>query len=185
MVISCVATQLFNIFVSRFSVAMTAMFLIWLGMILNQRLKWDYDNCWILFFSMIVFAQSVLLQKGRITMAKNEYQDVVYLCVGTISYIYILGFIAKRIERTLIGRFFSLLGKESFYIMALHIVGLYTCNSLLVCLNIVSSTSKRGLYTFLIGDDVALLMLYVAFGILVPLIIIWMVRRIKAIFIRH
>lgn len=41
---SCVLSQIYNVTIPRLSTSSTAMFLIWWGMILNQKWKWKYDG---------------------------------------------------------------------------------------------------------------------------------------------
>lgn len=43
---------------------------------------------------------------GVVSMADDVYGDVVILTIGTLSSLYVLCFIAKRIEKTIVGSFF-------------------------------------------------------------------------------
>ena len=112
-------------------------------------------------------------------MAHNNYQDIINLIVGSTAAIYIWGFIGKRIENFFVGKFLSLLGRESLYLMAFHIIGFFICNSFMVYLGVFSLESPRGLYTYQLGDNGWILLIYTAFGVAVPLGITFVFRKIK------
>lgn len=177
-IISCVLTQKYSFTISRFSVSLTAMWLIWMGMIVNQRLKWTYDNFWGFLISIVVFVMCFVLQHVRLTMATNQYQDLLHLCGGTLCYIYICCFIARKIEHTIVGNMLAIIGKESLYIMALHILGFFMCNSVLTMGGVFSADAHRGMYTFSIDENVALFLLYLLFGIGVPLVFAFCFRKV-------
>lgn len=177
---SCTLTQKCNVTISRFSAAATAMWLIWWGMIINRRWKWTFEKWWGLAIAVILFLHCILLQKVGITLARNDYQDLINLVVGSTSAIYIWGFIAKRIENLHIGRFLALMGRESLYLMAFHIVGLFICNSLMVKLGIFALGDEKGLYTYNMGDNWLLLLIYVLFAIVTSFGILYGVRGVMA-----
>lgn len=175
---SCVMTQKWGLTVNRISTAMTAMFLMWWGMILNQQILKNLYGKWMFWFSMIVFIHCVIMQRTELKLAKNEYQDLVFLTIGCSAAIIIWKYVAQIIQKTLIGRFIALIGKESLYLMMFHIVGFFMCNSLLEYLGVFSVGDKKGLYTYVMGDNWGLLSLYVFFGVTVPLGIIFIYRRV-------
>lgn len=178
--VSCTLTQKCNVTISRFSAAATAMWLIWWGMIINRRWKWTFEKWWGLAIAVILFLHCILLQKVGITLARNDYQDLINLVVGSTSAIYIWGFIAKRIENLHIGRFLALMGRESLYLMAFHIVGLFVCNSLMVKLGIFALGDEKGLYAYNMGDNWLLLLIYVLFAIVTSFGILYGVRGVMA-----
>ena len=183
-VVCCVLSQNYNLTISRFSTAATAMFLIWWGMIIMQRWHWQFDQWWGLAAALIVFVHCVLMHKGGLTLAKNEYQDLVMLLAGSTSAIYIWGFIGRKIESNIIGRFIALMGRESLYLMAFHIIGFFICNSLLVKLGVFTVTDKKGLYTYELGNSGWLLLLYVVFGVTTSFAIVYAYRGAKTLIIK-
>ena len=176
--VSCTMTQKCDVTISRFSAAATAMWLIWWGMIINRRWKWTFEKWWGLAIAVIVFLHCILLQRSGITMARNDYQDLVNLVVGSTSAIYIWGFIAKRIENLRVGRFLALMGRESLYLMAFHIIGLFVCNSLMLKLGIFAIGDEKGLYTYNMGNNWLLLLIYVLFAIATSFGILYGVRGV-------
>ena len=157
------------------------MLLIYIGMCINQYLKLKYDNGWIFAICLLLFIQCVVLQHVTIVMAKNSYQDLFQLCIGSCCAIYVLGYVARKIEKTYIGDFLSLMGRESLYLMALHILGFFICSSLLWKMDLISPDDKHGMYTYCREGHWGILFLYVLFGIFVPLAIIFVYRQIRRI----
>lgn len=181
---SCVLSNNYGFTISRFSTATTAMFLIWWGMIIWQRWHWRFDQWWGLSVAVIVFVHCVLMHKGGLKLAKNEYQDLAMLLAGSTSAIYIWGFIGRKIESNIIGRMIALMGRESLYLMAFHIIGFFICNSLLVELGVFTVIDKKGLYTYELDDNAWLLLLYVVFGVFTSFAIIYAYRGARTLIMK-
>lgn len=179
--VSCVLTQKYGIMINRFSTAFTAMWLIWWGMIINQKWRWQFDKWWGLWVAVLVFVHCVIMQRSEITLARNEYQDLVQLTIGSTAAIYLLGFIGKMIKDSFVGKFFALLGRESLYLMAFHIIGFFICNSLLVKLGVFKIGDEKGLYTYKFGNNPLILLAYVSFAIGTSFVILYLYRFAKHI----
>lgn len=121
----------------------------------------------------------IVIQHVRIVMAKNCYQDLFQLCIGTASVLYVWGYIAKKIENSFIGNVLALIGKESLYIMSLHIIGFFICSSLFWKFGIISIDSPHGMYTYNQTGSYWQLAIYVVFGITFPLVILFIFRILK------
>ena len=80
---SCISTQKYGLTISRFSTSVTAMFLIWWGMIINKKWQWKYNQWWSLAVAIIVFVHCVMMHRGRMVLALNQYQDLAMLLVGS------------------------------------------------------------------------------------------------------
>ena len=182
--ISCVLSQKYNITISRFSTALTAMFLIWWGMIINKKWQWKYNQWWVFIIAFIIFVHCVVMHKGRMVLAHNSYQDLPMLIVGSTAAIYIWGFIGRKIENNLIGKFLALMGRESLYLMAFHIIGFFICNSIMVKIGFFSINDTKGLYTFNMGNNGWLLLAYVISGIVSSFTIIYTFRVLKGHLLR-
>ena len=179
-IISCILTQKFDITITRINIAITAMLLITIGMLLHQYLKLKYDNVWVFTICLLLFMQCVILQHVTIVMARNSYQDLFQLCIGSCCVVYVLGYIAKKIERTLVGFFLSWMGRESLYLMAFHILGFFVCSSILWKTGAIAPESGHGMYTYCTRDNWGVLVLYVFCGIFVPFIIMFVFRQTRA-----
>lgn len=182
--ISCVLSQKYNITISRFSTALTAMFLIWWGMIINKKWQWKYDQWWVFIIAIIIFVHCVLMHKVRMVLAHNSYQDLPMLIVGSTAAIYIWGFIGRKIENSFIGKILALMGRESLYLMAFHIIGFFICNSIMVRLGFFSVSDTKGLYTFDMGNNGWFLLAYVISGVVSSFAIIYTFRGIKQLLLR-
>ena len=126
---------------------------------------------------LVMFVHYVIMQVGELKLAKNEYQDIVSLTVGSTTAIYVWWFIAKNLEHCLVGRVLALIGKESLYVMMFYILGFFICNSLMVELGVFHVGEEKGLYTYVMSGNWLLLLTYVSFGIFVPLSIIYSYRN--------
>lgn len=181
LIASCILTQVFGFTVSRLNNSITAMALIYLGKKINQDFQWSYNNAFYFIISLLIFVSVVFLQKAPVKLAKNQYQDILQLCVGGGSLLYIWGFIAKRLVSTWVGRLLALIGRESFYVMALHIVGFFICNSLLEMLGVFQQGDPRGMYTYRMQGDILVFLCYTVFAVGFPLVSVMLFRRIKSI----
>ena len=84
----------------------------------------------------------------------------------------------------MVGKFLALMGRESFYLMAFHILGFFICNSLMVKLGVFSVSQKKSLYTFIIGDNCLLLFVYVIFAVTTSFAILYSYRGIKGVVLK-
>ena len=176
---SGIMTKKFGITISRVNVTFTAMFLIWVGKMFQQGVSVKYDNIGWFCISILVIIQSLLFMQVRQNLAWNEYSDFLVMVVGGIAAIYVLGYIGKKIQRNFIGKFIALMGRDSLYIMAFHILGFFICNSLLAAIGFFDVNTEKGTYTYLCGDSVSKVLCYTAFGIAVPLLIMYGWRKLK------
>lgn len=176
-VISCIATQLLDITIPRFSNSLTAMWLIYVGYILIHKLDIKFDNKWAALFSVILCYHIATIQ-GGVDLNINRYHDVLSLSVTSVAALYVICFVSKRIENTKLGHIFAYCGRESFYIMALHFVGFkigcMICNLMGYELQLHSLTAPA-------GGSVFLLIWFLAFGMLFPLIFMFVFRKIKKV----
>ena len=57
-----------------------------------------------------------------IGMIVNEYPDIITLLVGTLAGVYFICYLSCYLEHSVLGVILAHCGKESFYLMALHIM---------------------------------------------------------------
>lgn len=183
LIASCILTQIIGLTINRVNVAITAMALIYLGKMINQDYHWTFDNTFYFIISCLIFVSVVFLQKELITMARNKYQDILQLCVGGGTLLYIWGYIAKRIVSTWVGKLLALIGRESLYVMALHIVGFFICNSLMEMLGVFQQGDPKGMYTYQMQGNILIFVCYTSFAICFPLTAIMLIRQFKSIII--
>lgn len=177
-IMSCVATNVLGITIPRVSNAITAMFLIYIGQEMNNRCRLKFDNPYVCIAALLIVYESSLIS-GSVGLNKNHYHDVLQLTIGCMAALYAVCFMSKKIEQTWGGRLLMLCGRESFYIMGLHIVGFHICTILLNSLGIVDGGLAR-LMTPSIGNNAALLLTYTAFGLFFPLLFIKLFRICKS-----
>lgn len=109
---------------------------LYIGQQLNGRLKVKFDNPYLFVAAVLVVYESSLLI-GPVGLNHNSYKDVLQLTVGSTSALYAVCFISKKLEKWRIGKVLEVCGRESFYIMGLHIVRFKLCTMSLMALGII------------------------------------------------
>lgn len=138
-------------------------------------LNLKFNNNWVaIFCGLVVYHIAVI--EGGIMLNQNKYTDVLSLTASSVSALYVIAYLSKKIEKGTVGKALAWCGKESFYIMALHFVGFKLCTLMLSAFDI-----KLPLSSLIAPADrnIPLTLLYLCFGIMFPLIFIEMVRRGK------
>ena len=128
------------------------------------------------FNNTITAMYHIAVIEGGIMLNHNKYTDVLSLTASSVSALYVIAYLSKKIENGAVGKALAWCGKESFYIMALHFVGFKLCTLMLSAFDI-----KLPLSSLIAPADrnLPLTLLYLCFGIMFPLIFIEMVRRGK------
>lgn len=112
---------------------------------------------------------------GCISLADDIFYSLETLTVATLSSLYVLGYIAKKIQNTLIGRALSICGNESYYIMALHLLGFKFATILLNAFGMSKPLDA--------GHSPALSLwewiLYTSFGVIMPIFASKLIKESK------
>lgn len=91
-------------------------------------------------------------------------------------------YIGKHIEANIVGRAIAYIGKDSFYVMALHFVGFKLCT--LVLQGIGYGGGQISDLTPTVGSNVLLLLIYAFSGAGFPLMFMWGFRILKFKFVK-
>ena len=86
-------------------------------------------------------------------------------------------YIGKHIETNVAGKAIAYVGKESFYVMALHFVGFKLCTLALQGIGYRGANLSE--LTPTVGSNVLLLLIYAFFGVGFPLLFMWGFRRVE------
>lgn len=168
----------YGLTIRRFSNTFTAMLLIYVGRIMYQKMKLSFDNGYLAIVCGLV-AFEVACMLGGVALNGNEYKDILQLIVAAPAVLYIIMYIGKHIEKNVIGKAVAYVGKESFYVMALHFVGFKICTLALQSIGYGGASLSD--LTPDIGGNILLLLLYAFFGVGIPLLFMWGFRRGKTI----
>ena len=156
----------------------TAAWLIYVGMMLNQKMKISFRNKFVFVLCIMIFYSYAVLH-GGIHLNLNDFSDIGTLTLSSCSALYIIAFVSKKIE----GKFNKILawiGRDSFYIMALHFIAFKLCS---IILNLWGSNFNPAL----LEAPAINLYLYFYFaigGITLPLTFIYLWRKFVNIFTR-
>lgn len=180
-IISCIMTNIYKITIPRFSNAISVMLLLYIGQQLNNKLKIQFNNPFLFITALLIVYESSLLI-GPVGLNHNKYKDVLQLTIGSTSALYAVCYLSRKLEKYRIGKWLEQCGKDSFYIMALHIVGFKLCTMFLMTIGIVDGGLER-LMTPHLGNNVLLLVCYTLCGMVLPLLFLYLIRKIKAFII--
>lgn len=131
-IVAGILSNKYGLTIRRFSNTFTAMLLIYIGKLMYQKLRLSFDNGYLaIVCALIAFEVACML--GGVALNGNEYKDILQLLVAAPAVLYIIMYIGKRIESYAMGKAIAYVGKESFYVMALHFVGFKLCTLSLSC----------------------------------------------------
>ena len=168
----------YGLTIRRFSNTFTAMLLIYVGKIMYQKMKLSFDNGYLAIVCGLV-AFEVACMLGGVALNGNEYKDILQLIVAAPAVLYIIMYIGKHIETNVVGKAIAYVGKESFYVMALHFVGFKLCT--LALQSIGYGGANLSDLTPCVDGNILLLLLYAFFGVGFPLLFMCGFRRVKTL----
>lgn len=98
---SAALRDVFEINIPKFSNTLSAVVLMCVGQMLG-RVKMKFDNNLLLLMTVLVFFQYTVLTPS-VALNTNQYKDVVFLIVSSVSALYVFGYISKKISNTITG----------------------------------------------------------------------------------
>ena len=125
-IVAGILSNKYGLTIRRFSNTFTAMLLIYLGKLMYQNMKLSFDNGYLAIVCALI-ASEVVCMLGGVALNGNEYKDILQLLVAAPAVLFVIMYIGKRIERKALGKAIAYVGKESFYVMALHFIGFKLC----------------------------------------------------------
>lgn len=152
--------------IPKISNTLSALVLICVGQFLGQ-MKLKFDNLLLLLVAFVIFIQYTVLTPS-VALNGNQYKDVVYLIVSSVSALYMLGTASKKLVQSRWGGIIEHIGKESFWVMGFHMVGFHVFTLILTLFGL---EFEHHFTTPQIGHNVFLLLGYVFFGVSISLLI--------------
>lgn len=143
-----------------------------------QTLKLRFDNRLLAIASAVMLYEVSVMCSG-VALNGNVFSDIAALLAGCVSALYLIAYIGRRIEGSMVERFMIYCERESFYIMALHFVGFKFCTMLLSMIGV--DTCRLSDLQPQVGHNIPLMLTYLASGVLFPLAFMWVFRRVKAL----
>lgn len=177
-VISCQLTNVIGFTIPRVNNTITAMWLIYCGYLMVNIFKLKFDNNWVAIFCGLVVYHIAAVEGGTM-LNSNKYTDVLSLTASSVSALYVIAYLSKKIENGAFGKALAWCGKESFYIMALHFVGFKLCT---LMLGAVGFNLQLSSLLAPARENVGLTVLYLFFGLVFPLVFIVGFRWTKKVF---
>lgn len=179
-ILSCTLTNEFDFTIPRGNNTLTAIWLIYIGMMVAQKLKLNFNNKYVAIGSLLLAWHSATML-GGVSLNSNSYTDVVSLTIASLACLYVICYFSKKMERTIGGRILSFIGTESFYIMGLHFIAFKIMALMLGQIGIEQNPAVLMPQT---GTSILLLFIYLIGGVMLPLLFIYLLRLLKRITIR-
>ena len=166
-----IGLSVYGIKIPRISNAMTIVFFVYGGMLIKQRLKSGFDNWGLLIVSLLLYVSYITLPHVHMSFPVNRFPDLIFPFMVSIFAVYAVLFLSRYIERTRgLSKVLGYIGKNSLYIMALHIFGFFICTKLLNLIGVGEGlTMASTLYTYDVESNILLAIIYLLFGIAFPL----------------
>lgn len=167
-----IGLSVYGIKIPRISNALTIIFFIYGGMMIKQRFMCGFDNWGLLIVSFILYISCVFLPHEHMSFPVNRFPDLILPFVLSVAALYGVLYLSKFVERTrLISKVLCYIGENSLYIMALHIFGFFFCTKLFDLIGVGKGlTMASTLYTYDVGSNILLAIIYLLFGIAFPLL---------------
>lgn len=172
---SLMLTSSFDIMIPRVSNVFPAMWMIFIGYVLRNRLHVSFDNGLTALLASFCLT-ALLLFFEEMCFMTNDYPGTMVLTLCGVSALYAIAYVSKKIEQTLVGRIIAGIGNKSFYIMALHLLSM-SCAAMLI-----DSVFGTSLPYNVLGSETAdplLMLLLVASGIVAPMLVAFAFNTIK------
>lgn len=180
-IVSCQLTNIIGFTIPRFNNTITAMWLIYCGYLIINRLMLKFDNNYLAVFCGLVVYHIAVIHGGT-ALNSNKYADVFSLTASSFSALYVIAYLAKKMENGAVGKALAWCGRESFYIMALHFVGFKFCTLFLSTFGIHLKLSSLVAPA---NGNLGLTLLYLCFGIAFPLVFMVIFRRGRSLIFRR
>lgn len=145
---------------------------------MNRKFRFRYDNIFVVVACAIIGFE-VASMLGGVNLNSNTYKDILQIIVASPAILYCIMYLGKKIENTLVGKSLARIGRDSFYIMALHLAGMKVCTMALH-----ASKMGGGMLSSLtpsVGNNIVLLIIYLISGIGIPLIFMFFFRKLRSL----
>ncbi len=172
---SSVLTHIFDISIPRFNITLTAIWWIYLGHQLHNRLRVEFSSFSLFLVSLTTYVLSTLPWPEGPWAA--VCQETVRNTLAYVCALYAVCYVARRMERLpIISNALAYCGRESFYIMGLHFVGFKAAAYLLLLLGVPTSLSALCPSTHGYAWIVALCLF---FGVMLPIALARLIHLTK------
>ena len=172
---SLVATKYFGIMIPRVSNVFTAMWLIYVGMIIKRRVGFTSGIMAMSAFAIVLTA--CYFSQG-VSLNINKCDGIISLTLISACALYAVSYVSQMLAPTTIGRMLIVVGRESYAVMALHLIGFKVC-SMIICKWIdvdISSLMAQ------CGNSVAMFCAYLTCGVGIPIVMAriyrWVLMRL-------
>ena len=183
---SSVLSNQFDWTLNRFSNTLVVLTLLCCGQYLFQVKKVKFDSLPVFLCAIILSWQNFIFN-GNILLNDNKFHDLFHIVIGSTCALYVICFLSKKIEDTLLGKGIQVIGKKSFYIMGLHLLAF---KAITCILHESDASVSLARLTPLTDNNVLLIAIYLIAGVGLPVLFAYLweflyhkvINKIKANF---
>lgn len=172
--LSWILAEKLGINIPRFNNTITVMWLIYCGYKLRNDLNIQFDNKYVCILSLAILYQCIIISDGGIQL----HSDCIRLTISSLAATYVLCYLSKAIEHNIIGHIFAKCGRDSFYIMALHLIGFKIGSLILELFGIKTDLAELSVTS----SSFIMTMYYLIISISFSLIFMFLFRKVKNLF---
>lgn len=167
--------NIWGIYVPRGNASLYAIWLLYLGYQMRNRFNLQFRNIWLLAISLIiVYCVAIEAEMGGYDCSV----DAVPFTVNTLAATYVTCYIARILDNRRIGKAIAFCGRNSFYIMALHLFCFKLGTLLLSLFGIERSLSAERAPA---DGSFLLFCFYLVVGVVFPLLLVCCFRKVWAL----
>lgn len=178
---SCICSEKFSLTIPRVNNTLTAMWLIYCGYIVRNIIKVKFNNGYVAIAAFMLLYHIAMIG-GGIALYKNYYHDVFLLTGVSFSALYVVCYLSRKIESTWVGWGVEKCGKDSFHIMALHLVGFKLG---IVIMNMFGANIFLADQMPKLGSNYLYVIILFTCGVVFPLLFIYLFRMVKSYIIKE
>ena len=161
MLSSSFLTNILDFTIPRFNNSLSAVFLIDLCQLIYHKYHIQFNN-WRVFTIFLIVLLNLPFY-GKLSLNNNYYLNPTYLIAVSITSMYILFFISKRVRGGL-AKMLSFFGRQSFYIMALHFFAFKIGTKFLLMFEIKGNVATITPY----ASNLPMMVFYLLIGLFIP-----------------
>lgn len=177
--LSLFCTNQLDINIPRCNNVFSAAWLIFLGYMLRNTFSMTFRNSYAAALSLLALVATCFLSE-HMALITNSYSNILQLSVCGLSALYLLSYIAQHIENTIVGKCIAAIGRQSYHIMALHLLAI---NLFAALLNAIFSTKYPIDVLGNNADTLLEMLLFTVVGVALPIAFMLLVpllnRKIK------
>lgn len=173
--VSLLFTNSLGINIPRCNNVFTGAWLIFWGYLIRNILHVEFNRISLAVLSLLTLI-GICICSSHMALITNSYSNIFQLTMAGLSALYLISYVSKKMEHSLAGRVIAYIGKNSYHIMALHLLAI---NLFVYVLNVSLETSYPICKLGSEASTFAEALVFTIMGILLPVAFIAVLKSIS------